>query len=80
MMQLLQMLPLIVQLINAAEQALPTSGNGPTKLKAVLDGLGAILTTVPALAPQVEQLKTAAAPLISGIVAVFNAVGHFKSA
>jgi hypothetical protein len=65
-------------IIQAAEEAFPETGQGPSKYKMVMDSVGA---TLEAAGKSVDEITAASGPIgkvVNSIVAIFNATGAFK--
>lgn len=67
---LAQLLPILIQLIKAAEAAIPESGQGAAKLALVREILESADDAIPAIWPTVERV-------IGALVRAFNLAGAF---
>lgn len=77
---LLAIAPLILQLIRAAEEALPAGGNGSQKLELVRTWLEQAFGTLGDTGDVFAQLWPRIKAMIDATVAVANALGWFKRA
>jgi hypothetical protein len=68
---IVQLLPLVIQLLKEAEELLPEKGTGAEKLNLVRSWLEASLGGIDELWPSLEKL-------ISVTISFFNQVGTFK--
>ena len=69
-LQILQLLPTIIELIKAIEAAVPQGGKGSEKLQAVLDIVAGLVDNAAELMPKLTAV-------IGTIVGMFNAAGTF---
>ena len=73
LLQVLQLLPFIIQTVQTVEQAIPIAGAGQQKLDLVLNAILAADAGASNLIPSITKI-------IGNIVATMNAVGIFKKA
>lgn len=66
-----QLIPAIIEMIKAVEQAIPDKGKGQEKLQAIRNILEVTVDGFAALWPSLEKV-------IATLVTLFNAVGMFK--
>lgn len=73
---IVQLLPLVLEAVKAAEQAIPVSGQGASKLQFVKD----LLTTTVDLGTDVSEkdYSSAIEKTIALVVKLFNSTGVFK--
>lgn len=77
---ILSLLPLIIQAVQAIEQAMPQSGQGAAKLEAIRQMLqSAYSVSTDAMGP-FEQIWPALSSTVSAVVGLFNSAGAFKKA
>lgn len=69
---IVQLLPILIQLVKTAEQALPETGQGAAKLEMIKQILIAFDEGIPAIWPLVSQA-------IAAIVSAMNIAGVFKT-
>ena len=73
LLQILQLLPFIIQTVQTVEQAIPIAGAGQQKLDLVLNAILAADADASKLIPIITKI-------IGNIVSTLNAVGVFKKA
>lgn len=73
-----QLLPLITQVVQSIEQAMPQGGQGAQKLEMVRATLQAAYTAAGDVTIAFEKVWPAIATTVSGLVAMYNAAGTFK--
>lgn len=74
----IQLLPILVDLIKAVEAALPGTGRGEQKLMMVRAALEGAYSTISDATVTFEKVWSALNPLIGAVVAGFNKTGTFK--
>lgn len=67
----MQLVPAIIQAMQAVEAALPQAGNGAKKMQAVIDMIVAVESGASSLVPQLQAI-------IPVLVKLFNDSGMFK--
>jgi hypothetical protein len=75
---ILLLVPQIISFIKAAEAAFPGAGAGKQKLDAVTDAVSSVVAAIPEVESHAQAIKSAVAPHVNALVAVFNALGIFK--
>lgn len=74
----IQLLPLIVQAVQAVEAAVPVAGAGQQKLEMVKSVVQNAINTASQIGPTFEQLWPAISAVVASLVAAFNASGAFR--
>ncbi len=70
--QIVSMIPTLIQLVKAAEDAIPVSGKGKDKLDFVLGVIGDTMGDVGSLIPAITKI-------VARIVGLFNKTGQFET-
>lgn len=78
---LLKLLPVLISVVREIEAAIPLSGQGKAKLDLILQTVSDVYGTVGDVRRELDetQLRSLIAGLVSRIVAVFNALGIFRT-
>ena len=74
------LIPVVVQLVNSVETAMPPGTPGAAKLEAVKTTLNAIYAAEPQVSATFDQVWPPISALITAMVAAYNAAGLFKKA
>ncbi|KON79412.1 hypothetical protein PA01_12795 [Azoarcus sp. PA01] len=77
---ILSLLPLILEVVRAIEDALPAGGNGAAKLALLRQTIEAAYSTVTGATVAFEQLWPALERTVAAVVSLYNATGVFKQA
>ena len=77
--QVLGLLPATIDAVKAIEAAIPEGGKGKEKLALVQTTLQAAYTVGGAAVDQFASVWPALEAMISGIVSLFNKIGHFNN-
>lgn len=77
---ILQMLPMIIDLIKQIEAAFPAPDQGPAKLQLLLDTLHGSMVIGTAPFPTMADFDAAVSKIVGAWVNFFNSIGTFKKA
>lgn len=75
---ILSLLPMIIQVVQAIEAALPASGQGATKLAMIKEVLQSAYSTATDVTATFETVWPALEGTIKAVVSMFNSAGAFK--
>lgn len=74
----LALLPILIQVIKAVEEAIPGQGKGEQKLQMIRGAVEGVYATFSQASISFEELWPSIQSLAKTVVSVFNATGQFK--